>query len=142
MTCPVYEPQKPRRKRSALKRQRMAILISLIVVALLAGSFAVVYHFTSRTTFLDADNETEYYIVEVDGIYVIQDAEGNTLSTTLEATSNYAVANRIIIVGAGTDVEAAADSTDSFVPVEIPEEALTNDGQPVTVTADEIAGDQ
>ena len=70
------------------------------------------------------------------------DAEGNTLSTTLEATSNYAVANRIIIVGAGTDVEAAADSTDSFVPVEIPEEALTNDGQPVTVTADEIAGDQ
>ena len=46
MTCPVYEPQKPRRKRSALKRQRMAILISLIVVALLAGSFAVVYHFT------------------------------------------------------------------------------------------------
>lgn len=87
MTCPVYEPQKPRRKRSALKRQRMAILISLIVVAILAGSFAVVYHFTSRTTFLDADNETEYYIVEVDGIYVIQDAEGKTLPTTSHSNS-------------------------------------------------------
>ena len=92
--------------------------------------------------YYEVTDATPYTGYKINTYRTVKDAEGNTLSTTLEATSNYAVANRIIIVGAGTDVEAAADSTDSFVPVEIPEEALTNDGQPVTVTADEIAGDQ
>ena len=63
------------------------------------------------------------------------------LSTVQEAQSNYAVSNRIITVGAGTNLDTAAGSTDSFVPVEIPEEDLTSDGQPITVTEEDLAGD-
>ncbi len=92
--------------------------------------------------YYEVTSATPYTGYKINTYRTVKDAEGNTLSTTLEATSNYAVANRIIIVGAGTDVNAAAGSADSFTPVEIPEEDLTNDGQPVTVTADEIAGDE
>ena len=69
------------------------------------------------------------------------DADGNKLSTTLEATSNYAVSNRVITVGAGTDIQAAAGSQDNYTVVEIPESDLTSDGQPNTVTAADVAGD-
>ena len=89
MTSPVYvpKPKSPRRRRSSLKRQRLALLVCLAAVIVLAVAFAIVYHFTSRTVFKDTDG-TKYYILEVDGIYVMQDADGNTLPTTAD-TNNY-----------------------------------------------------
>ena len=100
------------------------------------------YTFVFNDELHPVEGKEPYTGYKINTYRTVKDAEGNTLSTTLEATSNYAVANRIIIVGAGTDVAAAAGNADSFVPVEIPEEALTNDGQPVTVTAEDIAGDE
>lgn len=91
MTSPVYQPTPPRRrKRSALKRQRRMILILLIVVAMLAGSFAVVWHFTSRDVYKDVDG-TKYYVVNKDGVFVMQDADGNELPRTSHS-NNYSTA--------------------------------------------------
>ena len=87
MTSPVYQPKPPRRRRrSALKRQRRLILILLLVVALLAGSFAIVFRLTSRAVYKDVDG-TKYYIVNVDGTYVMQDADGNELPRTSHSNS-------------------------------------------------------
>lgn len=88
MTSPVYvpKPKKPRR-RSSLKRQRMAVMICLAVVLVLAVAFAIVYYFTSRTVFRDVDG-TKYYILAVDEVYVMQDADGNLLPTTSD-TNEY-----------------------------------------------------
>ncbi len=87
MTSPVYQPKPPRRrKRSALKRQRRLILILLLVVAMLAGSFAIVFRLTSRAVYKDIDG-TKYYIVNVDGTYVMQDANGNELPRTSHSNS-------------------------------------------------------
>ncbi len=78
MTSPVLVPKEPRRRRSSLKRQRLTVLIALGVVVLLAVAFAIIYTLTSRIVFPDADG-TKYYIVKEDGIYVMQDADGNRL---------------------------------------------------------------
>ncbi len=87
MTSPVYQPTPPRRRRrSALKRQRRMILILLIVVAMLASSFAVVWHFTSRSVYKDVDG-TKYYIVNENGTFVMQDADGNELPRTSHSNS-------------------------------------------------------
>ena len=91
MTSPVYQPAPPRRrKRSALKRQRRTILILLIVVAILASSFAVVWHYTSRDVYKDVDG-TKYYVVNKDGTFVMQDADGNELPRTSHS-NNYSTA--------------------------------------------------
>ena len=77
MTSPVYVPKPKRpRRRSSLKRQRTALMIAAVVVAVLAVAFAIVHYFTSRTTFRDVDG-TKYYVLAVDGVYVMQDADGN-----------------------------------------------------------------
>lgn len=96
---------------------------------------------TKPAGYYEVTEATPYTGYKINTYRTVKDAEGNVLRTTKEATSNYAVANRIIVVGSGTDVQAASDAVDSFTPVEIPDDALTSDGQPVTVTADDIAGD-
>ena len=90
MTSPVYQPAPPRRRRSSLKRQRRMVLILLIVVSLLAGSFAVVWSLTARMTYKDVDG-TKYYIVEKDGLYIMQDADGKELPRTSHS-NNYSTA--------------------------------------------------
>ncbi len=111
MTSPVLEPRAPRRKRrSSFKRQRLAVFITLGVVVLLAVAFALVSYFTARGVFEDHDG-TKYYIVKVDGAYVMRDADGNLLPTT--ADGNYLTAkNTIVTVDAETgdfSVVAAVD---------------------------------
>ena len=96
---------------------------------------------TKPVGYYEVSSATPYTGYRINTYRTVKDAEGNVLSTTLEAASNYAVANRIIIVGAGTDVAAASSNADSYTPVEIPEAERTDDGKPVTVTADEVAGD-
>ena len=91
MTSPVYQPQPPRkRRRSALKRQRRMILILLIVVAMLAGSLAVVWHYTARSVYKDVDG-TKYYVVNRDGTFIMEDADGNELPRTSHS-NNYSTA--------------------------------------------------
>lgn len=91
--------------------------------------------------FYEVTSDTPYTGYRINTYRTVLDAAGNTISTTLEATSNYAVCNRIITIGAGTDIAAAADAADSYTVVEIPEEALTSDGTPVTITAEDVAAE-
>ena len=95
MTSPVLIPKEPRRRRSSLKRQRLAVIVSLCLVAVLAVSFAIVHYITSRTVFPDADG-TKYYIVEKNGEYVMEDSDGNTLRMTEDG--NYETALGTIIM--------------------------------------------
>ena len=81
MTSPVNVPTPPKKRRSSLKRQRIAVAIVLAAVLLLSAVFAVVYYFTSRTVFYDWD-DTKYYIRAVDGVYIMEDKEGNLLPMT------------------------------------------------------------
>lgn len=83
MTSPVNVPTPPKKRRSSLKRQRMAVAITLVVAILLGAVFSVVYYFTSRTAFYDWD-DTKYYILMEDGLYVMKDMDGNVLEVTEE----------------------------------------------------------
>ncbi len=83
MTSPVLEPKAPRRRRrSALKRQRLAVFITLGVVAVLVAAFVLVSYFTARIVFEDPVDGAKYYVVEKDGVFVMKDADGNLLATT------------------------------------------------------------
>ena len=77
MTDERVIPQ-PRRRRSSLKRQRRALIIALAVVVVLAVAFALVFYFTSRNVFEDADG-TKYYILRREGEWIMEDEEGNRL---------------------------------------------------------------
>lgn len=76
-------------RRSSLKRQRLAVLITLGVVVVLAVAFALVWRFTSRITVeypngdnvVDADG-TRYYSVEKDGVWVMINHHGDVCPTT------------------------------------------------------------
>jgi len=100
MTSPVFEPQAPRRKRrSSLKRQRMLILVLLILVGLLGGTFGVVYHYTSRNLVMlgdepltDADG-TRYYVKAMDGTWVVMNEDGEVCQTT-EDSNDYSTVYR------------------------------------------------
>ena len=106
MTSPVYVPKPKRpRRRSSLKRQRTALMIAAIAVAVLAVAFAIVHYFTSRTTFRDVDG-TKYYVLAVDGAYVMQDADGNELPQTSD-TSEFSVVYKTPL---GTLVEVEPDT--------------------------------
>jgi len=93
-------PISPRKKRrSALKRQRRAVLISLLVVAILGTTLGFVWHFTSRTVFEDLDG-AKYYIYLKDGTYTMEDADGNTLYVTEDG-------NFVTALGTVVDVNEA-----------------------------------
>ncbi|MBO5327352.1 MAG: hypothetical protein J6A84_04455 [Clostridia bacterium] len=82
-----FPTMKPRR--SALKRQRLAVLILLGVVAVLAVAFALVWRFTSRIlveypngdNVVDADG-TKYYAVQKDDVWVMINKHGDVCQTT------------------------------------------------------------
>lgn len=76
-------------RRSSLKRQRLAVLIILCVVAVLAVAFALVWRFTSRITveYPNGDNVvdtdgTRYYAVQKDGVWVMINNHGDICDTT------------------------------------------------------------
>lgn len=77
------------RRRSSLKRQRLATLIILGVVAVLAVAFALVWRFTSRITVeypngdnvVDADG-TKYYAVQKDDVWVMINEHGDICDKT------------------------------------------------------------
>lgn len=88
---------KPRRRRSALKRQRLALLIVLAVVAVLAVTLIIVWRITSRITFTDLDAAgTKYYVVKKGGAYLMQDADKNTLPQ--DEDGNYVTAAGTLVL--------------------------------------------
>ena len=91
----ILPPPKPRR-RSSLKRQRMAVVIGLAAVAVLAVAFALVWYFTTRVTFHDLDG-TKYYAVKKGSEFVLQDTNGEPCVTN--SAGNYlTVANTEVFV--------------------------------------------
>ena len=94
MTSPVYEPKMPRRrKRSSLKRQRIATLATLLVVAILATTFGVVSYFTSRYAVTLGDDPlvdkdgTRYYVTQQDGTWVMINDSDEVCPTTSDSNS-------------------------------------------------------
>lgn len=85
----VFPTVKPRR--TALKRQRLAVLITLGVVLVLAVAMVLVWQFTSKNlvTFPDgsAVEDTDgmrYYTVKKDGVWVMVNKEGDLCEITSE----------------------------------------------------------
>ncbi|MBQ9099613.1 MAG: DUF4340 domain-containing protein [Clostridia bacterium] len=81
----------PKRWRSSLKRQRLAVFISLGVVVVLAVAFAIVYALTSKilVEYPNGDNVvdtdgTKYYAVQKNGVWVVQNQHGDVCETTSE----------------------------------------------------------
>ena len=79
------------RRRSSLKRQRLATLIVLGVVVVLAVTFALVWRFTSRITveYPNGDNVTDadgtkYYAVQKDGVWVMINEHGDVCGKTAD----------------------------------------------------------
>ena len=66
------------------------IVILLIVIAILASSLAVVWHYTARGTYEDVDG-SKYYIVNKNGTYIMEDEDGNELPRTSHS-NNYSTA--------------------------------------------------
>ena len=115
MTSPVLEPKAPRRRRrSALKRQRLAVFITLGVVAALIAAFVLVSYFTARIVFEDPVDGAKYYVVEKDGVFIMKDKDGNRLATTEDG--NF-ITHQNTIVGVDKDtgephVVAVVDAAD------------------------------
>ena len=89
MTQETKFPTSKPRRRSSLKRQRMAVLVILLVVAILGTTFGIVYRFTSRITVeypdgsnvVDADG-TKYYAVLRDNAWVMINKKGDLCERT------------------------------------------------------------
>lgn len=90
----------PRKKSSALRRRRQAVLIGLAAVILLSVAFIVVWVLTSRTVYEDFDG-VKYVIRQKGGVYVLLDKDGNKLRTNEDG--NYVTGcNTILSLDANT----------------------------------------
>lgn len=91
MTEETKFPTAQKKRRTSLQRQRLAVIITLCVVVVLAVAFGIIHYFTSRVVFRDVDG-TKYFIrekrVEVTDAYgktfkdkrwVMLDGDGNRL---------------------------------------------------------------
>lgn len=103
-------PQK--RRRSAFRRQRLAVFIGLGVVVLLAVAFIIVYTITSRTVFEDFDG-AKYYIRSKKGEYVLLDADKNLVR--MNEDRNYVTAANTILT---VDAEKGTYQIVAVVPTE------------------------
>ena len=70
-------------KRTMLKKQRWAIVLSLILIALLIAALFVVKYYVERYEYVDVDG-TVYDIVKVNGIYVLCHENGQEVYKTEE----------------------------------------------------------
>ncbi len=95
MTEKPREIPAPRRVQSALRRQRLAVIVVAAVVALLAAALAVTLYFTSRVTFVDPADGVKYYAVKKNGVYVLRDADRNVLR--VNGNGNYVTAASTLV---------------------------------------------
>lgn len=86
-----FPEMKPRRRSSLLKRQRLAVLITVGLVILLTVALILVWRFTSRHSVEYADgtrvldeNGLKYYTVQQKNAWVMKDEDGNLCDTTSE----------------------------------------------------------
>lgn len=105
----------PKKRRTHLQRQRLAMMIIAAVVVLLAVTFGIVYHFTSRIMFTDVDG-TEYFVRQRDitttlytgevtvleDQYVLEDAEGNMMPKDSLSNNYYTRLGTILNIDAAT----------------------------------------
>ncbi len=91
----------PKKRRSALSRQRRAVAISLAVVILLGAALGVVTFITRRSTFRDPVDDAKYVIVQKGDGYVMQDADGNPLPTTEEGNFKTAAGTVVMVNSEG-----------------------------------------
>ena len=75
----MIETREQRKASSLLRRRKIGILVSLVIVVILAVVLAVVYNYVNTVTpYYDVD-DTEYHLKQVDGLYYMYDKEGNLL---------------------------------------------------------------
>ena len=71
------------KKNTLATRQKVAALVILALIVLLAGIYFYVDYLVSIDTFVDIDG-TEYTVKTANGTYALFDKEGNVLETTVE----------------------------------------------------------
>lgn len=77
----MIKTREQRKASTLLQRRKLAIIISLILVAILALSLVLVYnYFSTVLPFTDYDN-TEYQIKKVNGVFGMYDMNGSILPT-------------------------------------------------------------
>lgn len=86
-----FPTMSPKKRRSALKRQRIAVLITAVLVALLTVTLVIVWRITTRQSVEYSDgtrvqdvNGLKYYTVQEDKKWVMKDEKGNLCGTTTE----------------------------------------------------------
>ncbi len=95
-------PAKLRRRRSVAKMQRNWIIALAILIVLLIVAFCVVDYYVSLIFFEDYDG-TQYVIKQKNGIYVMCDDNGDTLSLSVSADTSKNI--YIYVTALGTEVE-------------------------------------
>ena len=90
-----FPTMSPKKRRSALKRQRIAVLITAVLVALLTVTLVIVWRITTRQSVEYSDgtrvqdvNGLKYYTVQEDKKWVMKDEKGNLCGTTTEGLYN------------------------------------------------------
>ena len=123
----MIESREQRRKATLLHRRKVAIIASVLIVAVLGISLYFIYNlFNSVYTFRDANygNEengerSEYYIVKVDGVFAMYyDRQGKEI---LKTTSPPGVSYDLFVTDAGTTVyidEETGDAEVMSIPVQ------------------------
>ena len=122
----MIESREQRRRTTLLHRRKVAIVASLIIVAILAGSLWFIYdYFSSVYIFHDANHgseengdRSEYYIVKVNGSFAMYyDKEGKSIVKT---TSPPGVSYDLFVTDIGTTVQvdpATGDIKVRTIPV-------------------------
>lgn len=76
----MIQTREQKKASSLLKRRKIAIIASILVIAILATSLVFVLDFYETITYPDLDG-TKYYIRKENGVYAMYDADKNILST-------------------------------------------------------------
>lgn len=103
------------KKNTLAVRQKVAALVILALIVLLAGVYFYVDYIVSIDTFVDIDG-TEYTVKAVDGTYALFDKNGNMLKTTVENNVVYYMTEIGTLVEVnekgGTSIFAVVDTDD------------------------------
>lgn len=103
------------KKSTLASRQKLAVLLIALAIALLAGALAFVNYIVSIDTFTDLDG-TEYTVKRRDGVYALFDGNGYMLDTVVENNNTYyltELGTMVSVSSAGdTEIYAVVDTED------------------------------
>ena len=93
----MIESREQRKRSSRLRRSKIIIIISVVLVAISAIALYFVYDYVNNVIpYVDEADGTTYYIKPVNGVWVMYDADGKLLEKDIQSKASVLVPIRAI----------------------------------------------